>query len=332
MVKTIDIRNLEIELEDASDFKKTAGVYFEPKYIDDGSVSFQLKQKYNLAGPLAGLGSRPNSILAAGTGNGGIDDWFIDRERKNRRKKYLKKKDNLNVIRIVAEGDSWFQHPLIHDIIDHIEKKEDYAVLSLARAKDTLFQMVTPGEYLDAVISEKPKYFLLSAGGNDMLGDIKPFLALPTKQNPQPADYLSTDFDTLLMGMKKSLQQLITNVMSAHPNIERILIHGYDYIIPVQHNTTPPTGHSPVPTREGKWVGHKMREKGITHFNTQKLIVKEMIDQYAGILTQLANQNPKVQFVDFRGAHSNITDWYDEIHLYGSRYKKLAKKFINLMH
>ena len=44
------------------------------------------------------------------------------------------------MITIVSAGDSWFQHPCwLRDIIDKI--KDDYAVLSLGVAGDTMSEM-----------------------------------------------------------------------------------------------------------------------------------------------------------------------------------------------
>ena len=89
---------------------------------------------------------------------------------------------------MVAEGDSWFEHPLIPDLIDWAGK--GYAVLSLARAGDTWSNMLDQDsnpakKYSDGTLmglvhtvneedtgARPPGTILLSAGGNDSIGQI----------------------------------------------------------------------------------------------------------------------------------------------------------------
>ena len=76
-------------------------------------------------------------------------------------------------IRIVSEGDSWFQHPLVMDIIDHLHRI--YNIYCVAAAGDTLRNYFSReksnGEYfIDALDEKKPSFFLISGGGNDILG------------------------------------------------------------------------------------------------------------------------------------------------------------------
>ena len=64
-------------------------------------------------------------------------------------------------------------------------------MLSLASAGSELSQMVDPADYLKAVRKEQPKLFLLSAGGNDFLGDIRPFVRPDRAPFPDtPAGYI----------------------------------------------------------------------------------------------------------------------------------------------
>lgn len=82
-------------------------------------------------------------------------------------------RQNPDHIVAVAEGDSWFEHPFLHDIIDHLNRRTDIAVFSLAYAADWLDNMLYQGEYIDMLSVIKPDVFLVSGGGNDLLGDKK---------------------------------------------------------------------------------------------------------------------------------------------------------------
>jgi metacaspase-1 len=75
-------------------------------------------------------------------------------------------------VKLLAEGDSWFLYPiLLKDIIDNLSA--DYAIYSMAAAGDTLENMVRSTAHFEALIAEhKFDGFLLSAGGNDIAGDL----------------------------------------------------------------------------------------------------------------------------------------------------------------
>ncbi len=71
---------------------------------------------------------------------------------------------------VVADGDSWFQFPVfIKDIVDHLNKREDLAILSLAKGGDWLSSVIKENRYLKSYIQYRPDVMLISAGGNDMV-------------------------------------------------------------------------------------------------------------------------------------------------------------------
>ncbi len=83
----------------------------------------------------------------------------------------LKTAGPFNGVKIVSEGDSWFQYPLIlSDIIDELSTDEDKAIYSVGAAADVLENMVNEREYHDALDETGASILLLSGYGNDMLG------------------------------------------------------------------------------------------------------------------------------------------------------------------
>jgi hypothetical protein len=85
----------------------------------------------------------------------------------------------LETIKIVAEGDSWFRLPEIPGIFllprmfpkataSQLQRRPGFNVKNIAHWGDTLNQMYQRKEYLNAIDSFQPQYFLLSAGGNDL--------------------------------------------------------------------------------------------------------------------------------------------------------------------
>jgi hypothetical protein len=72
---------------------------------------------------------------------------------------------------IVAEGDSWFEFPqAIKDIIDHLNDNQRYNVFSMAYGGDWLANIIYDGKYVEKLSVIKPDVFLVSGGGNDMVG------------------------------------------------------------------------------------------------------------------------------------------------------------------
>lgn len=75
---------------------------------------------------------------------------------------------------ILAEGDSWFLFPFfIKDIVDHLIDKEDCAVYSMAYGGDWLTNIIYEGKYVEEVSLLSPDVFLISGGGNDLVGSYR---------------------------------------------------------------------------------------------------------------------------------------------------------------
>ena len=70
-----------------------------------------------------------------------------------------------------GEGDSWFNYPIIlTDIIDRIGMDPDLAVYSIASGGDWLLNMLHAREYVEELSVSHPDWFLISGGGNDLVG------------------------------------------------------------------------------------------------------------------------------------------------------------------
>jgi len=88
---------------------------------------------------------------------------------------------------VLVEGDSWFEYPVfLRDISDYLEKKPNLALYSLAQGSDWVANMISNLQYEYDYVKIKPDVFIISGGGNDMVGDyrLSNFILL----NPLPAD------------------------------------------------------------------------------------------------------------------------------------------------
>ena len=96
--------------------------------------------------------------------------------RRRRRERQAEFDDNVDTgndigkIRIVCEGDSWFNYPTrkFPEVIDHIFK--DYSIFSLSFGGDWLANIWKQQEYTKAIRKYRPEVFLISGGGNDLVG------------------------------------------------------------------------------------------------------------------------------------------------------------------
>lgn len=201
----------------------------------------------------------------------GILRRLNDIKNARRNRQFLKKIKNefRNTSRpqnkiILAEGDSWFNYPVIlTDIVDRIAMEKDFAVYSLASGGDWLLNMLTGRQYVEELSVLHPDVFLISGGGNDLVGSSRlaamlapqgcdeyqhnswaqnliakaknrdRYLLLDEEKFNDGVCYLSRDFFAVLMFFHLQYYYLISNILK-QPKFEgvRVLTQGYDYAIP----------------------------------------------------------------------------------------------------
>ncbi len=238
--------------------------------------------------------------------------------------------------KIVAEGDSWFDYPLVRDVIDHLRKK-GFAVYKRSKLGDTLENMVYGSEFIinkksntvknygpkdwnevkNAIKKYKPRFVLFSAGGNDVVG-----LELVRYLN-----HKSMGLDNLRLGsfkrvlnevMKPALEQFIFNVTRLNAQID-ILMDGYDYAKPIGK------GYKLVGIKlAGPWILPGFGQKAITLRSEQDDIIKTLIDEFNKMLKALSNKHSNFHYINLRGKFPDEKQWHNEIHLRGAGYKTVA--------
>jgi lysophospholipase L1-like esterase len=231
-------------------------------------------------------------------------------------------------IKIVSEGDSWFQHPLVLDIIDHLHRV--FNIYCVAAAGDTLRNYFSDQHkrgayYLDAIENHQPEFFLISGGGNDILGSQFRTYLTDTPDNNKPEgtepgrfvkDELFKEIDTLM----ELYYTTFLNLQTTHPNLQ-IIVHGYDY--PIKLNDA----------KKG-WLGRYMIEKGINRPGDRQAIIHLIMDEFNKRLEATAAKFPNtVTYIDVRNIvryneQEKVDQWYDEIHPNHDGFQQIAMKFI----
>lgn len=211
---------------------------------------------------------------------------------------------------IVSEGDSWFQYPiLLDDVIDHL--LEDYPIMSLGAAGDTLSRIFQRDEFTRDVGRYDADILLLSGAGNDLLagGDLRRHLR-PFDPTRSPAAHLLPSFDGMVDVAVQTYDQIFRKLEQQFPALA-IVCHGYD---------------RPIPRKKGKWLGKPMIAQGIKDAAAQQAIAAEMIDRFNTALAATTASFPNVTYIDTRGV---VTDsrWSDELHPTDEGYGDVAALF-----
>lgn len=255
------------------------------------------------------------SIESAGVEGDMAINWANRISRAKRRIKYdIKVRAGFDGLRIVSEGDSWFQYPLLlTDIIDSLSDDDDKAILSLDAAGDEVSTMAAAAEFTSALEEARPHAFLLSAGGNDLLGDgafeavLKEYTA-----GAKPEDLLdAARFKARLDAVITDYRTILRSVSDQRPSM-MLLGHGYD----VAH-----------PKQGGKWLGKPLERMGIP-LKTGREVVRIIVDAFNGALAQLGREFSNYHHVDLRGVvDSGAASWFDELHPKDPGYERAANAF-----
>jgi V8-like Glu-specific endopeptidase/lysophospholipase L1-like esterase len=236
--------------------------------------------------------------------------FFNAMSKRRRQKQYMRKiKNGWPGLRIVSEGDSWFQYPfLLNDVIDNLS--DEYAIFSLGAAGDLVQDMLDQDEIMQAVRQHNPHVFLISGGGNDLLGDGMLKTALNAfKAGKAAKDYPNATFNKRLNDIIGVYRSIFTSLLAEFPNL-KIMCHGYDYAQPAN----------------ARWLGKPMAALGIKDKALQAQIVAELINRFNVALVSLAGE--------FGGAvvrvnclNSVVGNWHDELHPNNTGYAASAAQF-----
>lgn len=204
----------------------------------------------------------------------------ISRNRKNKKfwktVKNRKKRNKISKI-ILAEGDSWFEFPFfIKEITDQIiKKKSDYALYSLAYADDWMANILYEQEYIEILSVIQPDVFLISGGGNDLLGDMRLAKLLKTRDRAPKLDEnafsrmskeekniftkscFNKNYYRLIRLLEFNYRYLFYSIEEKSSKFKQlqIITQGYDYAIPSAKRGINPILHF---LKNCRWLEHPL--------------------------------------------------------------------------
>jgi hypothetical protein len=272
---------------------------------------------------------------------------------------------------ILAEGDSWFEFPpfgpidFVSDILDHLVTDREYAVLSMAEAGDWLSNMVYTGEYIEELPRIMPDIFLLSGGGNDLVGSRLGQMVrhvgledaidgtfidnLISRRNGHPhptydkekfsrgCELLTREFFDFINALFIQYFILFFNVKIRTSRFSKVLMvtHGYDYAIPRKRIVYLPLFSGGIRqwvagrfTGTMTWLHQPLSVKGIIEPQDQRSVIYTMLYEFNEMLLLFHHwdQLENTIHVDLRGI-AQENEWFDEIHLTGECFSKVSRAF-----
>jgi hypothetical protein len=237
---------------------------------------------------------------------------------------------------VLAQGDSWFAHPIQWNILFHLSAMGGYAIRRVASIGAELRDMVREApdrepRFLRQLRRPVPwKLLLMSGGGNDLLGDPLPDLVRHRSEVARGWRGLIRDeaVEAALERIRRAWLRVIFRTQQMRPGLP-ILAHGYDYPFARKEGTTLFWGRI---TAAGPWLYPILHgEKGITDPDERYRIVAEVVDRMNRMLRQLAAEHETFHHVELRGTLPSPRQWDDEIHPKSAGFEAMAREFAAAM-
>lgn len=302
------------------------------------------------------------------TANDGLMGFLNRQSRAKRQNRFWNEiarnfRQNPAHITVLADGDSWFEHPFLQDIIDHLNRRDNVAVFSLASGGDWLDNILYQGQYVDMLSVIKPDVFLVSGGGNDLLGEKKLGIfarglqtnrhepkvqaantyiyvpELPEKYAMRADDdiragarYLTREFFGFINILQWQYYFLFHSIRRKYQTMP-ILTQGYDFTLP---DSTIKKSFFSLPywyqhylneiQKSGQWLEAALRDAEIYDTQIMQQILRALVHIFNEMLIETGAAFDHVYHVDSRGLATSA-DWFDEIHLKSNKYLRVANTY-----
>jgi hypothetical protein len=241
-------------------------------------------------------------------------------------------KENL---RILAEGDSWFEYPLpvTHGdgVIYQLQQLLGYDIANMAQhgleveqmmglsiRKEIITRLSDPGIRFDAL--------LFSGGGNDIVGDQFCIWLKDSPPVPAPAQMLDLNAVNSALAILEAEYRELVDLRDQFSPQTVIFVNAYDY--------PPVTGIGVCGA--GPWLkpslDYAYQHLGVADPspNDEFVVVKSLMQMFGAMLARIA-ADPAVQkfiVVPTQGTLTpDASDWQNEIHPSSTGFVKIAEKF-----
>jgi hypothetical protein len=237
-------------------------------------------------------------------------------------------------LRLLAEGDSWFDYPRIlgtgGGVVDHREALTGHEILNLAHHGDEVRRMMglQQRRRLEATLGDPSLRFdalLFSGGGNDLVGDQFCLWLRERADGMAPADAIDQQrLGSALMGVEAGYRELIAIRDRRAPGC-CIVANGYDFPQPSNKGVA----------GQGPWLKPSLDYRGWRCRDDQFKIAKLLLLSFDGLLAGLEREQRQADrpfvYVRTQGLLNRDTDWQNEIHPNRGGFGKIARAFANAL-
>jgi hypothetical protein len=241
--------------------------------------------------------------------------------------------DHRPALRIIAEGDSWFDYPLegrpfrSGDVIQRLRDLIPFPILNLALRGDESRYMLGAEErpLLRRMLEDPGRDFnviLFSGGGNDIVGhSFRLWLRDRDTAGGDPMRALNdAAFGSILNVVRVAYEDLLDlrdGVVARTANRSiTVFVHEYDWAIP---DGTGVCGFGP-------WLKTSLIDRGWSDPDEARVVVKEALTRFAIMLQDISRQYDDVIVVRTQGTLSD-NEWHNELHPNRQGFPKIAACF-----
>ncbi len=241
--------------------------------------------------------------------------------------------DQRPALRIIAEGDSWFDYPLegkpfrSGDVIQRLRDLIPYPILNLAlRGDESRYMLGVEERPLLRRLLEDPgrdfNVILFSGGGNDIVGNaFRLWLRDRDTAGGDPFRALNdAAFGSILNVVRVAYEDLLdlrdgVAARTANRTIT-VFVHEYDWAIPDGRGVC---GFGP-------WLRNSLIDRGWSDPDEARAVVKEALTRFAILLQDISRQYNDVIVVRTQGTLGD-NEWHNELHPNRRGFPKIAARF-----
>ncbi|MGQ0698814.1 MAG: hypothetical protein ACT4PZ_11305 [Panacagrimonas sp.] len=233
-----------------------------------------------------------------------------------------------NPLRVLAEGDSWFDYPVPFfggGLIPRLEKRLGVPILNLAKAGDeTRFMLgVEQRQLIERHLKEGApdgspwELMLFSGGGNDVVAQPLALWLRDFSAGTPPAKLINQPRFTSALALVLAAYEDLIEIRDRYSKQTHLVFHAYDFAIPDGRGIC----------HIGPWLKPAF---DLRRFPGDRIVstavVQEMLEQFAKMLRALTK--PNVTFIDAQRTLKPVpASWHNEMHPGKAGFNQIANKF-----